>query len=44
MIKHCGVGVAMKNAIPEVLRVADVVTDTNDNDGVAKYIMNHVLA
>ncbi len=35
MIKMAGIGVAMKNAIPEVISIADEVTDTNDNDGVA---------
>jgi Cof subfamily protein (haloacid dehalogenase superfamily) len=43
MLKHCGVGVAMKNAVAEVLQVADAVTDTNNNDGVAKYILKHIL-
>lgn len=43
MLTHCGVGVAMKNAITEVLQVADEVTDTNNDDGVAKYIMNRIL-
>lgn len=44
MLKHCGTGVAMKNAINEVLSVADAVTDTNDDDGVAKYILNYILS
>lgn len=43
MIKYCGVGIAMKNAIPEVIKAADHVTDTNDEDGVAKYIMKYIL-
>ena len=43
MIKYCGVGVAMANAIAEVLEAADVITETNDNDGVAQYISKHVL-
>jgi Cof subfamily protein (haloacid dehalogenase superfamily) len=43
MIEYCGIGVAMKNAIKEVLQVADVVTDTNNNDGVAKYILDQLL-
>jgi Cof subfamily protein (haloacid dehalogenase superfamily) len=38
MIRHCGVGVAMGNAIPEALAAADAVTDSNDDDGVARYI------
>ena len=38
MIEAAGVGVAMANAGPDLLRAADYVTDTNDNDGVAKAI------
>jgi hydroxymethylpyrimidine pyrophosphatase-like HAD family hydrolase len=38
MIKTAGIGVAMGNADPRVKDVADFVTDTNDNDGVAKAI------
>jgi Cof subfamily protein (haloacid dehalogenase superfamily) len=43
LLKNCGVGVAMKNAIPEVLQAADEVTESNDDEGVAKYIMKHIL-
>ncbi|MBQ4564505.1 MAG: HAD hydrolase family protein [Lachnospiraceae bacterium] len=42
-IKRCGIGVAVANAIPEVLAVADVVVGSNDEDGVAKYIEEHLL-
>ena len=38
MIVAAGVGVAMANADRAVLEAADYVTDTNDNDGVAKAI------
>jgi hypothetical protein len=38
MIKAAGIGVAMGNAMEEIKAVADYVTDTNDNDGVAKAI------
>ncbi len=38
MIEAAGVGVAMKNADPLLFPAADYVTDTNDNDGVAKAI------
>ncbi|MGR3741410.1 Cof-type HAD-IIB family hydrolase [Companilactobacillus sp. DQM5] len=38
MIKMAGVGVAMKNAIPEIKEIANMQTDTNVNDGVAKAI------
>ena len=43
MIKMAGLGVAMGNAIPEVKRVADYITDTNENDGVAKVINKFIL-
>ena len=42
-IKKCGVGVAVSNAISSVLDVADIVVDSNDEDGVAKYIDSHIL-
>tara|TARA_R110001583_G_scaffold39086_4_gene125629 strand:- start:2522 stop:3328 length:807 start_codon:yes stop_codon:yes gene_type:complete len=38
MLKAVGLGVAVSNANYEVLQVADAVTDTNKNDGVAKAI------
>ena len=43
MLKLCGKGVAMKNAIEEVKNAADVVCDTNENDGVAKWIENNLF-
>ena len=39
MLKLCGIGIAMGNAIEDVKQVADVVIGTNDNDGVANYLM-----
>ena len=38
MLKLCGTGVAMENAIPKVKQAADDVTKSNDNDGIAWYI------
>ncbi|MCH4171959.1 MAG: Cof-type HAD-IIB family hydrolase [Lactobacillus sp.] len=38
MIKMAGVGVAMANAVPDILAVADKTTDYNTKDGVAKAI------
>ncbi len=35
MLEESGVGVAMENAVPEVKAVADRVTASNDDDGVA---------
>lgn len=43
MIKSCGIGVAVKNAINPVKNCADYICDTNENDGVAKWIKNNVL-
>ncbi len=38
MLEYAGLGVAMGNAIDKVKDMADYITDTNDNDGVAKVI------
>jgi len=38
MIEAAGIGVAMANAEQPLKELADYVTDTNDNDGVAKAI------
>ncbi len=38
MLKLCGKGVAMKNAIKQVKAVADCVTISNNEDGVAKFL------
>src|SRR5699024_4292337 len=43
MIRFAGVGVAMDNAIPAVKAAADKVTVSNQADGVAKVIEDHVL-
>lgn len=42
MIKNCGIGVAMGNAIDEVKAVANFICDTNDNDGVARWLENFI--
>ena len=39
MIEAAGVGVAMSNAVDEVKRAAKVVTASNDEDGVAKTVL-----
>ncbi|PHP51986.1 Cof-type HAD-IIB family hydrolase [Actinomyces ruminis] len=36
MLRHCGVGVAMGNAAPEVKASADLVTDDVEDDGLAR--------
>ena len=43
ILQYCGVGVAMGNALDEVKSIADFVCDTNDNDGVAKWIEERIL-
>lgn len=43
MIKTAGIGVAMGNAIDEVKSVADFICDTNDADGIAKWISKFLL-
>lgn len=42
MIRDCGIGVAMGNAIDEVKTVANYVCDINDNDGIAKWLDSYV--
>lgn len=42
-IKMCGKGVAVANAIEVVKEAADMVTGSNDEDGVAKWIERNVL-
>lgn len=47
MIQEAGLGVAMGNAVPEVISVADWVTATHDEDGVAQVleaVMNETMA
>ena len=43
MLETVGIGVAMANSVPEVLEVADMVTSSNDEDGVAQMIEKIVL-
>ncbi|MDE6023913.1 MAG: HAD family hydrolase [Lachnospiraceae bacterium] len=38
MLKICGIGVAMGNAIQEVKDIADAITLSNEEDGVAVYL------
>lgn len=42
-IRNCGIGVAVSNAIDAVLHAADFITESNDMDGVARYIEEAVL-
>jgi Cof subfamily protein (haloacid dehalogenase superfamily) len=43
MIKYAGLGVAMGNAFPEVKKVANFITKTNEQDGVAFIIDKFIL-
>ncbi|UHA75454.1 Cof-type HAD-IIB family hydrolase [Paenibacillus sp. 481] len=43
MLEFAGLGVAMGNAPDEIKQLADYVTDTNMNDGVAKAVEKFVL-
>ena len=43
MLKEAGLGIAMGNALAEVIAVADAVTAPNDEDGVAKAIEKYLL-
>lgn len=44
MIKEAGLGVAMGNALPEVKQIADEITKTNNENGVAEIINSKILA
>lgn len=43
MIQSAGIGVAMENARNSLKIVADAITLTNDENGVAEYIAQHLL-
>ena len=43
MVKYAGLGVAMANATENVKQAADVITASNEEDGVAKVINDYVL-
>ena len=43
MIEGCGIGVAVANSISDVKAVSDYICDSNDNDGVAKWLNENVL-
>ena len=38
MLEYAGLAIAMGNASEEVKAIADIVTDTNENNGVIKAI------
>ena len=41
MLRHAAVGVAMGNALDSVKAVSDFITDSVDNDGVAKALKHY---
>jgi hydroxymethylpyrimidine pyrophosphatase-like HAD family hydrolase len=43
MLRRCGFGVAVANAIEEAKAAAGCICGTNDNDGVANWIEERVL-
>ena len=42
MIENAGLGVAMEGSAPDVINVANIVTDSNDNNGVAKILEKYI--
>ena len=43
MLKFCGRGVAVANAVPEALDAADEITLSNDEDGVAHWLKENCI-
>ncbi|MBP2659066.1 MAG: Cof-type family hydrolase [Firmicutes bacterium] len=43
MLKLCGIGIAMGNAIQDVKVIADEVIGRNDDDGIADYLMRKFM-
>ncbi len=43
MIENAGMGVAMKGSVPNIIEVAKEVTDSNDEDGVAKILEKYIV-
>lgn len=43
MLQWAGLGIAMGNAEPHIQAIADVITGTNEQDGVAMAIRNYLL-
>lgn len=43
MLKFCGTGIAVSNALNEVKCNADEICDENDNDGVAKWLNDNII-
>ena len=43
MVKYAGMGVAMGNATNDVKEIANYITLSNDEDGIAKVIEKFIL-
>ena len=43
MLKMCGIGVAMGNAIQEVKVIADDITLSNEEDGAAAWLEKWII-
>lgn len=43
MLKLCGTGIAVGNAIPQVKEIADFVCDSCDQDGPATWIEKNLF-
>ena len=44
MLEAAGFSLAMANAIPQVRDLAQAVCDSNDRDGVARWLDRHILS
>ncbi|WP_041140064.1 Cof-type HAD-IIB family hydrolase [Beduini massiliensis] len=42
MVKYAGTGVAMANAVQDLKDIADAVTLSNEEDGIAEYLYKHM--
>lgn len=43
MIENAAMGIAMEGSTPDIINIANDVTETNDNDGVAKALKKYIL-
>lgn len=43
-LRMCGIGAAVSNAIPAALAAADYVVPSNDADGAASFLQQHILS
>ncbi len=43
MLRSCGVGVAVENALSEVKKTAKEITESNEQDGVAKWLEREMI-